>query len=201
MPTTAHPLLHRASPHLAIHPARAAVVPMLGTAPLFIHRMNEEEDRRRRHAQADPLHLGHLDSLLWLPHGQDIPTAALSAHEQACLRHLPRGALQRSPGHVRRLAVRPLVVDLVLTVHARPRRALEHATRFAPFCPRAVILERPARRWSTFLAEADFYGVGVFLAGEGEPERVLEPAPYRPARHTPASWAFCERLYRSLVEQ
>ncbi|MGX1887494.1 hypothetical protein [Streptomyces sp. NPDC055287] len=94
-------------------------------------------------------------------------------------------------------------MDLAVVRAAGWRQGLRDAGRFAPFCRRAMLLTRRPSRLEELLAEADFYGIGVFLAAEhgvvSEGHRAARrPAPsrqaYRPAPATslwgaPPHWA------------
>lgn len=163
--------------------------PILAGAVLY-YRFDTTEHARRQHAAAAPLKVAALETLLSLPVDMGVPLASLSASERARVHQLPAGAATIADGQVTRRAVRPLVVDLA-AVPGPPRKALEQASRFAPFCARAAVLARPARRMCDYLNEAAFWGVGVVVGGE----LVLEPSPWRPQRHTAAGWRFVEQVY------
>lgn len=61
-----------------------------------------------------------------------------------------------------------------------------------------MLLDRRPARLEEVLVEADFYGIGVFVASGGEVELALEPEDYRPPRHTAAAWWFVEDVYQRL---
>lgn len=177
--------------------AVAALAPALGTEALFFFRMDAAEDVRRRAVSAGRLDkLPPLETLLTLPVGLPVPLASLDQRERRDVRALPAGAADRDRRAVTRWAVRPLQIDLAIVRSSGWRQGLERAGRFAPFCRRAMLLERRPARLEESLAEADFYGIGVFVPlGDGV-EMVLEPRAYRPQRHTAAAWAFVEELYQ-----
>jgi hypothetical protein len=76
------------------------------------------------------------------------------------------------------------------------RKSLERAGWFAPFCSRAVVISRAPHR-KDFLAEADFWGIGVTLDHGGERELLVAPDPWVLKRHTPAGWRYVERAYKA----
>jgi hypothetical protein len=139
-----------------------------------------------------------LETLLTLPVGIPVPLASLEARQRRAVRALPTGAADRDRTAVTRRAVRPVRVDLAVVSAAGWSQGLRDAGRFAPFCRRAMLLTRRPARLEELLAEADFYGIGVFLATEHGVEMVLAPEEYRPARHTAAAWCFAEELYQLL---
>ncbi|MFI1361296.1 hypothetical protein ACH4TV_48255 [Streptomyces sp. NPDC020898] len=176
---------------------QSVVAPALGTEALFFYRMDSAEDVRRREVSAARLDkLPPLETLLALPVGLPVPLASLDQRERRALRALPAGAADRNRKVVTRWAVRPLQIDLALVRASGWRQGLERAGRFAPFCRRAMLLDRRPVRLEESLAEADFYGIGVFVPSGDGVEMVLESRTYRPQRHTAAAWAFVEELYQ-----
>ncbi|GAA1766348.1 hypothetical protein [Streptomonospora arabica] len=163
--------------------------PIVADATLY-YRFDATEHARRQQTAAAPLTVAALETLMSLPLDMGVSLASLTASERARVHQLPAGAATIADGHVTRRAVRPLVVDLA-AVSGPPRKALEQASRFAPFCARLAVLARPARHMCDYLNEAAFWGVGVAVAGE----LVLEPSPWRPQRHTVAGWRFVEQVY------
>ncbi|MFJ2893082.1 hypothetical protein ACIO53_44355 [Streptomyces sp. NPDC087305] len=142
--------------------------------------------------------MADLECLLTLPAGVRIPLESLESAARRAVRVLPTGAADREQATVTRRAVRPLRVDLAVVRASGWRQGLERAAQFAPFCRRAMLLDRCPSRLDELLAEADFYGIGVFLASGHEVELLLEPEEYRPRRHTAAAWWFVEDLYQRL---
>ncbi|MFD8105333.1 hypothetical protein [Streptomyces microflavus] len=175
----------------------AKVVPVLGTEALFFYRMDDAEHERREAVGAARLDRMHpLEVLLNLPVGLPVPLASLEKQERRAVHALPCGAADRDRRTVTRRAVRPLHVDLAVVRATGWKRGLEEAGRFAPYCRRAILLTRRPAGISEALAEADFYGIGVFLISDEEVEMVLEPRDYRPLRHTAAAWSFVEEMYQ-----
>lgn len=175
----------------------AEVMPALGTEALFHYRMDCAEHERRSSVGAARLDRMHpLETLLRLPVGLPVPLSALAQRERRAVCALPAGAADRDRVTVTRRAVRPLHVDLAVVRATGWKRGLEEAGRFAPYCRRAMLLTRRPARMSEALVEANFYGIGVFLALHDEVEMVLEPGDYRPLRHTAAAWWFVEELYQ-----
>lgn len=188
----------RAASGALIHPGgHAKMLSLLGSDVLVFYRFDATEHARRRRVGMKALTgMGPLETLLTLPVDMSVPLDSLSTKDRAAVRRLPAGSADRDRRDVTRHAVRPLHVDLVVVTARQPRRGLEAATRFAPFCSRAVLLRRPAPRMDDLLNEASFYGVGVLVDSPSGVEMVLEPRAYRPQRHTAAAWRFIEELYQ-----
>ncbi|MFF3277324.1 hypothetical protein ACFYWU_41350 [Streptomyces chrestomyceticus] len=177
----------------------AAVACLQGVEALFFHRLDFAEHARRRDAGAVRLdRMAALETLLTLPVDVPVPLASLEAGRRRSVRALPAGAADRDRTAVTRRAVRPVRVDLAVVRAAGWRQGLRDAGRFAPFCRRAMLLTRRPAGLEELLAEADFYGIGVFLAAAHGVELVLAPEEYRPLRHTAAAWCFAEELYQRL---
>lgn len=159
------------------------------------YRPDPVEVARRQEANAGPVtNWSALELLLALPVGQPVPETSLRNRERHLISSLPHGAAHRDGLTITRLAVRPLAVD-VAVVTGPPAKAFNAATKFAPFCARAVSLDRlPESKRDMYLTQASFYGVGVIVGGEV----LLDPTPHRPVRHTAAGWRFIERVYEKV---
>ncbi|MCL6669597.1 hypothetical protein [Streptomyces panaciradicis] len=179
------------------------------------------DEARRRSAAG----LGAVDSRVVLTVLQDLPAdlpvqlSSLEAHALRTLHGAPPGVVDLEDGQG--IAVRRLVpavrVELVL-VHGlcgiSPRgwdSAVRDASQFAPFCARGVVVSHSAsgrrRRNSDaaddtdmdlLLLKARLYGVGVATQGPAGLRWLLEPAPYRPRRHSAAQWLFHEQAWHQL---
>jgi hypothetical protein len=137
--------------------------------------------------------------LLRLPPGEPVPCAALERAERSALRAAPKGVVSFDASCVIRHVVPPLEVALALVPAGSWRSGLERAGRFAPFCPRAMVLWAPPRDLDDLHMEAGFYGIGVILAGsDAGPEVLIEPARFHRNRITVAGWRFVEELYRQV---
>ncbi|MFI6567079.1 hypothetical protein [Streptomyces sp. NPDC050534] len=179
--------------------AQTQVASLQGVEALFFYRPDVAEHARRRQAAATRLdRMAALETLLDLPVDAPVPLATLDADQRRAVRALPAGCVDRDRTSVTRRAVRPVHVDLAVVRASGWRQGLHDAGRFAPFCRRAMLLTRRPAHLDEALTEADFYGIGVFLAAGDGVEMVLEPAPYRPLRHTAAAWCFMEELYQLL---
>ncbi|MFJ8145503.1 hypothetical protein ACIQ6R_10560 [Streptomyces sp. NPDC096048] len=173
-------------------------------------------DEVRRRSSAD---LGAVDSRMLLtalhdlPVDLPVPQASLDAHTLRTLRTAPPGVVdlgQDERGVVVRRLVPAVRVELVLVhgPHGISSREWDAAVRdgsqFAPFCARGVVVSRPAPEpectdMDLLILKARFYGVGVALRESPESLRwLLEPAPYRPERHSAAQWLFHEQAWRQL---
>ncbi|WP_042401601.1 hypothetical protein [Streptacidiphilus carbonis] len=172
----------------------------MGLDTLLFYRVDEPEHERRTRSSAASLDdRDALDTLLTLPVGLPVQLASLDRYERAAVRALPAGAVTLESRSVVRQAVRPLRLELAVVRATGWRSGLDLAGRFAPFCARAMLLDRRPARLDEALTEASFYGVGV-LAGTGEQmDLLLEPRVYRPERHTSAAWRFVEELYPRLT--
>ncbi|MCK9904212.1 hypothetical protein CC117_30520 [Parafrankia colletiae] len=172
---------------------------MLGTEALLCFDLDRyEHSRRRRAGLGAVVDVGVLDLLLGLPPGRPIDRMGLGGRERRAVAKAPPGCLRVDDRSVIRLA-RPLVKVEVAVISTRGwRRGLEQAGRFAPFCARAIVLDRAPRDLLAACVEADFYGVGLFLAGEGSPvEMLVAPEPCRAARVSARTWWFTEEVYRA----
>ncbi|WP_310723152.1 hypothetical protein [Streptomyces sp. N2A] len=179
------------------------------------------DEARRRSASG----LGAVDSralltvLHDLPVDCPVPLSFLDAHALRTLRTAPPGVvdLVDGPGIAVRRVVPAARVELVL-VHGpqgiSPRAwdsAVRDASQFAPFCARGVVITHPGPEpgrhmpetpddpeTDLLLLKARFYGVGVATQGPAGLRWLLEPAPYRPQRHSAAQWLFHEQAWRQL---
>ncbi|GAB2840869.1 hypothetical protein GCM10027176_50880 [Actinoallomurus bryophytorum] len=180
--------------------AQSRVV-LQGVPAVFSYRLEAEAGRRRRAGLGAITSPDILQFLLGLPVGVPVPLAALTRPERSVLRSAADGALLVEDQCVIRLAEPPVAVGLAMVPVRAWRRGLEHAGRFAPFCSRAMVLRRPPRDLEVLRMEADFYGIGVVIAGEGAepPELVVPPAPFHRNRFTAAGWLFLEETYRQVT--
>lgn len=167
-------------------------------AALLFVTLNTDEHQRRQKARAKPLtNRNALSLLMALPHGARIPLDSLTEREQELLRFVPHGAATVDFGHITRLAVKPLTVHLAVVPPQAPRRGINRASQYGPFCARGMLLNRPPRD-ELFLHEADWLGIGVAATDPAtdQPTMLHRPKPWVPQRHTPAHWAFTERIYQ-----
>jgi hypothetical protein len=199
--TRVRSIVQQASAALLAPGVLAASMALKGSEALLFHRRDERECARRDARGAQRLdRITPLTTLLQLPVGEPVPLSSLTPTVRAAVHTLPRGAATVCGGTVRREAVRPLAVDLVV-VRSRGnawRDGLVRAGRFAPFARRALLVDPPAGQREDLVMEAAFYGVGLLFPTTTGAELVLEPRPYRPRRHTPTAWCFVEELYHRL---
>lgn len=169
--------------------------------------------------------LGAVDSRVLLAALHDLPVdlpaslSSLDAHALRMLHTAPPGVVDLVDGQgivVRRL-VPAARVELVLVHGPRgisPREwdsAVRDASQFAPFCARGVVVSHPVSGpgqqnaespddsdTDLLLLKARFYGVGVAYQEPAGLRWLLEPAPYRPRRHSAAQWLFHEQAWRQL---
>jgi hypothetical protein len=176
---------------------RTAPMSIMGIKALVCYRMDAAEDTRRRRMSAGPIVSADvLDLLLGLPLGLPVPVAALTRQERGRLARAPHGAVSVAAGQAVRRAVAPVTVQLALVPARSWRRGLVTASRFAPFCSRAMVLPAGPADPTELQMEADFYGIGVVVARDRKTEVLVEPEPFRRRRFTAAGWQFLEEVYR-----
>ncbi len=178
------------------------LVPILRTQALLVHRLDQQEVDRRATRQMGAISSPDvLNLLLDLPLHMPVPITSLTRWERAALRRAPRGAVSIVNGEIVREAVPPVAVDLALvSVAARAWRVgLEIAGRFAPFCARAMVLNRRPADPDEVRLQANFYGIGVVVVDQAGTEVLAEPAKFRRQRFTAAGWQFLERAYHQVV--
>ncbi|MFE7029119.1 hypothetical protein ACFU9Y_02335 [Streptomyces sp. NPDC057621] len=197
----ARPSVEHASAPLVGEGAQTAEITIEGNrAALVFYRRDPLECERRRAQTAAALSIKDLTVLLNLPAGIPVPLDSLTQPLRDQISALPRGAVTLTDDHVRRLAVRPLTVDLVV---ARARathweEGLARTSRFKPFARRALLVEAPARERDDLLMQAAYLGIGILEPAAEGLLWALEPEPYRPRRHTPVAWHFTEQLHTRL---
>jgi hypothetical protein len=164
----------------------------------------DEHRRRQAHGTGQVTHWSIVETFLSLPHAEPVPWQSLTIRQQNVVRQAPAG-LFRITGHrhhpkVTRMALRPCRV-VRATVHAATASAtaLGNVTSYAPFCERSLIVTRRPRMPET-LIEYGFWGVGLYLDHDGELETLVEPATWRPQRHTAAGWRFAEEAYGAYLK-
>lgn len=169
---------------------------------------HDELGRRRECGSRPILDLDLLNLLLKLPLGRPVPTDGLSGYEQRKLNSAQRvGAVSLTTVERQRCATRwvgPALKAHHVTVTAtRWLHGLSVASRFAPYASRDLILDQLPTDDLGLRLQADYMGIGVCVADGGPSaplRRVVEPAPFAPARYTGASWLFTERLLPQVVD-
>ena len=168
-------------------------------AVLLVRLDRNERDRRVAAGLSAITSPDILRLLLRLPLSQPVPRAALTAAECSTLRTVPPGVVSFDGSYVVRHVVPPLEVALALVPAGSWRSGLERAGRFAPFCPRAMVLRLPPRDLDDLHMEAGFYGIGVIVASSAAGSEVLvEPARFHRNGVTVAGWRFLEEVYRQV---
>lgn len=171
---------------------------VLGVPALLLFRPDTAEVRRRLDAGQPPiLRMGALEALMGLPLGEPVPERALTERERCLLRAAPRAALRRDGPDVVRLASVPLRVEMVVVEAPTWRTALRRVGRFPPTSARVAVAGRRPKDGTLAAYEADFYGIGVGVRGDGgaaEDDGVrplVAPSPGL-RRHTAVTWRFAE---------
>lgn len=166
--------------------------------------IDPSEHARRQKAGIGPVTghgFGGLDHLMAFPDGIPVPLNELTLKQRAYIRKTPAAICTVTNKHVTRHAIRPCRVTLATVESATAcKTSLGSASRFAPFCARAVRVSRRPRMEET-LIEFDFYGIGILLQlPDGTVETLVTPRPWVPKRHTPAGWWFAERAYAAYLD-
>jgi hypothetical protein len=191
-----------ASTSLVPQGAEASVIRLRRADCLVFHRLDRVEHARREAAGAAWLdEFRPLEMLMNLPVGIPVPRSSLGAALRPEVRLLPHGAAVSDRRSVKRLAVQPLKIDLVVVRAPGWRSGMDLASQFAPFCRRAMVLERVPHNLDELLMEADFFGIGVFVPRRGGAQMLVAPAEYRALRFTTAAWRFAEQVYRAVFEK
>lgn len=168
--------------------------------------LSQEELRRRERINGRPiLSLELLNLLMTMSPGVPVMVGSMSEYEMRLLRGGSRiGAAELTRNSAvekaTRLAMPPLTVQHVTVVAADWRTGVSIASRFAPYGSRELVLDRLGADETELLLEATYLGVGISVGDEnvnGSSRRVLEAAPFTPARYTGASWLFAEQLLAS----
>ncbi len=161
--------------------------------------VNEEEHWRRRARGLGAIgDRSVINALAGLPAHAEVLRASLpSAVERALRREAAAGTVDGGQGVVRRRAVPPLRVALVVVQDTVGPRGLARASRFGPYAQRLLIMPGLPADPTELLLEAAYLGVGV--ATPEQPD-VVAPAPFTPTRFTSASWAFAEQAYAQWLD-
>lgn len=136
---------------------------------------------------------GGLTALAELPVDVPLPRSVLDQETVTRLLRLPHGAVDVGEQFTRR-AVAAVRVRAVMHEGSQWSRALERASRFAPYAQRTVALPRMPRSLARVRTEAAYYGVGVRVGFGDDVVWIARPAPFRPQRYSPASWLLDETV-------
>ncbi|MFJ6069092.1 hypothetical protein ACIQHU_39385 [Streptomyces tendae] len=166
--------------------------------------IDDTEHTRRQTAGLGPVtNWSILNTCMNLPHNEPLPWRSLSPRDREDVHRAPQGVFAFTGPHrqtVTRLLLRPCrIVQATVRAATASATALGKATQFAPMCERSLIITRRPRTPDT-LIEFGYWGVGLYLDHGGELETLVEPAPWRPQRHTPAGWRFTERAYATYLK-
>jgi len=174
-----------------LRPAR-----MFGTLAWWSVTVNQAEVSRRGSTPFRALQkLEVASTLLGLPVDGLVPEKALQPRQLRVLTALSPILVERVNGYLIRRAVPRIQVDHVVARTRTVRRGLDAVSAFSTYCARSVVLPRAAEWTELDLAEADFYGVGVYVAGDRDVKCLAPPAAFPLWPETAASWTFSEALY------
>lgn len=169
---------------------------MFGTLAWWSVTVNQAEVSRRGAGPFRALQkLAVASTLLGLPVDLPVPEEALQPREMRVLATLPPILVERAGGYMIRRTSPPLQVEHVAAPTTTVRRGLEAVSAFSTYCSRSMVLPRTAEWTELDLAEANYYGVGVYVAGDHDAERLVAPAVFPRWPETAASWTFSEMLY------
>lgn len=132
---------------------------------------------------------------LGLPVDLPVPEEALQPGELCVLKALSPTLVEQSNGYLIRRTLPPLQLDHVVARTPTVRRGLEAVSAFSTDCSRSMVLPRAAEWTELDLAEANYYGVGVYVAGSHDAEPLVAPAAFPLWPETAASWTVSEVLY------
>jgi hypothetical protein len=163
-----------------------------------------EHHRRCRHAAGALRSLELLDVLFELPAREPVSLATLSSSSVRVVRSAPPGIVTFTDTAVVRQAI-PVITPILAIVRTAPggvtaarlRDGLEHASRFAAYCPRLLLTPRsPKTATDELLAEASWAGIGVASGPLDAATVLVEPEPVAAWQPTPAWWYFTETVYQ-----
>lgn len=160
-----------------------------------------EFERRRDHGNPSVNRLDWLSLLMNLPHGEPVPFSSFRPSEHRALNRMPLGIVDITPAGFVRQLTHPLRVELAIVHGHQWKPGLRRASRFAPYCRRALILAGTPKYAALQEAAivADVYGIGLIVNAARGPEVVVQPDGFTKYRHTPAGWKFLEEVYGSAV--
>jgi hypothetical protein len=157
--------------------------------------LNRSELARRDGLQfGDLQRLAVVDVLLGLPIDESVSERSLSPREVRRLAALPSGVIDRVGAGVVRRASPPLRIDHAVVPARAFRTGLEAASSFSTYCARSMALTTGADATDADLAEASYYGVGVYIADGDRQVELVAPEPMPDWPETPAGWVFSEKL-------
>jgi hypothetical protein len=171
---------------------------ILGVTADITYRLDKQEHARRQTEGMPRItDMGLLDKLMNYPYNLPVPFAEARFDRRLFTRRL----LERDGTDVIRRIRPPLVVDLALVPAKGWKSGLNHASRFAPFSTRAMVLAKMPKDPGT-LIEIGYWGVGLYTANpDGQLVEQVKPQPWVKQRHTPAGWMFLEEVYQQVTAQ
>ncbi|REF00322.1 hypothetical protein [Thermomonospora umbrina] len=178
----------------------AKVAAPLTKATIYYKPDTEEAARREATGLTAVTRLDWLDRLMNLPIGLPVPGDDLTKYDRRDFLRLPPGRVDLTLDGVVRRITRPLDVKLAVVTGRQWRPGLTRASRYASYCPRALVLTGSPKDLHDAAVTADLYGIGLVINACCEPELVVAPAPFEQYRHTPAGWAFLEEVHRQAVK-
>lgn len=136
--------------------------------------------------------------LLSLPMNLPVPEDSLRPKELRLLSSLPSCLVERVDGAVVRRTSSPVTVDHVVLPTKTFRPGLEAVTEFSTYCARSMVIPAGTDLTEIELAEASYYGVGIYRADGDSLLELVAPEPMDGWPETPASWIFAETLWDEL---
>jgi hypothetical protein len=135
--------------------------------------------------------------LCTLPWGYEVAWRDLPRADWARLRSLPSGVVAASRAGVTRLLMPPLALACGVIVDDDWRRGLDHASVFAPFAPRILLMPITPPNTEELALEAALFGVGVAVAEDVS--FLVDPADHPGRPLGPVAWRVRETAYEALL--
>lgn len=172
---------------------------MRGVSAWWSVQIDKSEVARRASTRLSCMsRLDLLAVLLKLPLGESIEPSSLADRDRVMLASLPPQVVDWTPSGVARLA-RPVLSLSHTYISSRTfRGGLDAISDFGTYCARSVVLPSTASVQEFELAEAAYFGVGIYVYICGELKELATPEIFPELPETPASWAFSESLYNRL---
>jgi hypothetical protein len=180
-------------------PARAGIevcrAAVLGTSAWMAFRYDQEEACRRASVGlGSVVSWDLLDTLMTLPAGLPVQSAALSGAARRRVARAPAGVVRITGSEVIRDLVPALTPLLAIVTTVDWMDGLERASRFGAYCKR-MVAGPPVTPAHEVMRTASRLGIGVAARARGAASVLLEPEPLADWQPTVAWWRFCEVIY------
>ena len=157
---------------------------------MFFEPVSDELQRRNALGLAGLPDRGLLRALFELPSDFPVPRDILTPMQMRRLRQAPVGVCKVGRDQVVRQLVPAVRLKHVTLLSGPSVSAIHQLSQYAPFMSRTLISNRDHVA-TPVLVEAQRLGVGVRTVGG---RQLIDAMPFRPSRHTPATWHFVEQV-------